>query len=138
MLQRLKEYIDYKGVSTSRFEKSIGMSNASFGKSLKNNGTIGADKLEIILNVYADLDLYWLVTGKGEMIKSYESNAIPSIVEEKPPNFKSIQVYEKRIRTQEETIETLQRYIRVLEDKLNKKQMNDEVPEEPGQKRKAG
>ena len=46
ILQRIKEYIDLKGISISAFEKSIGMSNASFGRSLKNNGAIGTDKLE--------------------------------------------------------------------------------------------
>lgn len=69
MLERLKQYIDYKGISVSAFEKSIGMSNASFGKSLKNHGTIGANKLETILNVYSDLNPVWLLTGEGQMLK---------------------------------------------------------------------
>ena len=69
MLERLKQYIDYKGISISAFEKSIGMSNASFGKSLKNHGTIGANKLETILNVYSDLNPVWLLTGQGQMLK---------------------------------------------------------------------
>lgn len=47
ILDRIKDYIDKKGISIAAFEKSIGMSNASFGKSLKNNGAIGTDKLEI-------------------------------------------------------------------------------------------
>lgn len=70
ILNRIKEYIDFKDISISAFEKSIGMSNASFGKSLKNNGAIGTDKLENILNVYPDISLEWLLTGKGEMIKN--------------------------------------------------------------------
>ena len=70
ILERLKEYIDSKGISVSAFEKSIGMSNASFGKSLKNKGAIGTDKLENILIVYPDLSPDWLLTGRGEMIKS--------------------------------------------------------------------
>lgn len=46
VLERIKEYIDYKGITISAFEKSIGMSNASFGKSLKSGKGIGSDKLE--------------------------------------------------------------------------------------------
>ena len=68
ILERIKQYIDYKGISVAAFEKSIGMSNASFGKSLKNGGAIGTDKLENILSVYPDLNIIWLTTGRGEMI----------------------------------------------------------------------
>ena len=70
VVKRLKEYIDYKGLSIAYFEKSIGMSNASFGKSLKNNGSIGSDKLENILRIYADINTDWLLTGRGSMLKT--------------------------------------------------------------------
>lgn len=70
VLKRLKEYIDAKSLSIASFEKSIGMSNASFGKSLKNNGAIGSDKLENILKVYPDINPNWLLTGYGSMLKS--------------------------------------------------------------------
>ena len=69
VLQRLKEYIDRKGISVSAFEKSVGMSNASFGKSLKNGGAIGSDKLENILKIYPELNAEWLLTGSGNMIR---------------------------------------------------------------------
>lgn len=70
ILERLKEYIDYKGLSVAAFERSIGMANASFGKSLKNKGAIGSDKLEKILSVYNEISPDWLLTGKGSMLKS--------------------------------------------------------------------
>ena len=69
MIERIKKYIDYKGINISKFEKSIGMSNATFSKSLRNNGAIGTDKLEKILKIYEDLNPEWVVTGKGSMIK---------------------------------------------------------------------
>ncbi len=72
VLKRLKEFIDANGLSIAAFEKSIGMSNASFGKSLKNNGAIGSDKLENILIVYPDINPDWLLTGRGSMLKSEE------------------------------------------------------------------
>lgn len=69
VLERLKEYIDSKDISVAAFEKSIGMSNASFGKCLKKGGAIGTDKLENILRIYPDISASWLLTGDGEMIK---------------------------------------------------------------------
>lgn len=72
ILNRLKQYIDYRGISVAAFEKSIGMANASYRNSLKNNGTIGCDKLERILSVYPDINLEWLIRGKGSMLHSPE------------------------------------------------------------------
>ena len=69
MLTRIKQYIDFKGIKIATFERSIGMSNASFGKSLRNNGAIGSDKLEKILSVYTDISPEWLLTGQGSMLK---------------------------------------------------------------------
>lgn len=121
MLNRIKQYIDFKGVSVSAFEKSIGMSNASFGKSLKNGGTIGADKLEIILNVYPDLNLNWLITGKGEMIKT--TPFINIVSEPKSDYNKECQI----CKAKDQTITTLQLmtksqedFIKCLQDQLAK------------------
>lgn len=89
ILQRIKQYIDYKGISIAAFEKSIGMSNASFGKSLKTNGTIGCDKLEKILRVYTDINPTWVVTGVGNMLTESNTNVsnnnyINNLCAEKP------------------------------------------------------
>ena len=67
-LQRLKKFIEFKKLSISSFEKSVGFSNGSFASQLKNNKTIGVDKLEKILNVYPELSSEWVLTGKGDMI----------------------------------------------------------------------
>lgn len=68
ILERIKQYIDRKNITIAAFERSIGMSNASFGKSLKNKGAIGTDKLENILTVYPDISPIWILTGAGNMI----------------------------------------------------------------------
>lgn len=70
ILERIKQYIDYKSISVAAFEKSIGMSNASFGKCLKKGGAIGTDKLENILSVYSDISPNWLLTGNGTMLRN--------------------------------------------------------------------
>lgn len=69
-LVRIKEFIDFKGLSVSLFEKEVGMSNGSFASQLKNNKTIGVDKLENILKKHSQLSPEWLLTGKGTMLKN--------------------------------------------------------------------
>lgn len=73
IVRRIKQFIDAKGISIASFERSIGMSNASFGKSYKNGGAIGSDKIENILSVYPDINPSWLLTGRGNMLKSEEA-----------------------------------------------------------------
>lgn len=76
-VNRIKTYLDYKGISVAAFEKSIGMSNASFAKSLKNGGAIGSDKLERILDTYADLSAEWLLRGQGDMLRENNHTVTP-------------------------------------------------------------
>ena len=68
IVENLKKFIDSKGISIAAFEKSIGMSNNSFRKSLNSGGNIGSDKLENILKIYPDLNPSWVLTGNGEML----------------------------------------------------------------------
>lgn len=81
ILERLKEYIDYRGISVAAFERSIGMANASFGKSLKNKGAIGTDKLEKILSIYPEISPNWLLMGIGEMIITKRTPENPNVQE---------------------------------------------------------
>ena len=113
MLNRIKQYIDLKGLSVSKFEKSIGMSNASFGKSLKSGGTIGCDKLGIILNTYPDINIEWILTGRGVMLKSDQPKAVENndtcpICKEKD---KRIEQLEHQIKRYENDIDWLKTQI---------------------------
>ncbi|WP_394772639.1 helix-turn-helix transcriptional regulator [Flavobacterium sp.] len=77
-IQRIKQYLDYKGIRVSVLEREVGMSNGSFASQLKKNKTIGIDKLENILSRYRDINIEWLMTGDGNMIKwdvLHEKNA---------------------------------------------------------------
>ncbi len=68
MLNRLKQYIEAKGMTVAYVEKMLGMSNGALSKPIKNHTAIGSDKLENILAFCGDLSLKWLFTGQGEML----------------------------------------------------------------------
>lgn len=119
ILERLKQYIDFKGISVAAFERSIGMANASFGKSLKKQGAIGTDKLENILNIYPDISPAWLLKGEGNMILTGE---VSQPTQEPAPTYLLNMVNEKdlTIREQAEEIGELRERIRQLEQRLEK------------------
>lgn len=84
VIEKLEEYMNYKGISIAAFERSIGMSNASLSKAIKNKGAIGTDKLENILTTYPDISPEWLLTGRGEMLKSNTYNIPADLVKTDP------------------------------------------------------
>ncbi len=69
-VQRLKQYLEAKGVSPSAFYSATGLSNGY----LNNVKVLGADKLEIILRYYPDLNALWIITGKGSMYNPKTKN----------------------------------------------------------------
>lgn len=65
--QRLIEFIKQDGLSQSRFEKAVGLSNGYVNNISKG---IGADKLQRITEKFPYLNAEWLLTGEGEMLKT--------------------------------------------------------------------
>lgn len=117
ILERLKEYIDKKGITIAAFERSIGMSNASFGKSLKNGKAIGTDKLENILRMYQDINLIWLLTGQGEMLREEVIQPSPSLPEDSFI-YKMYQEKEKQVQQLTEELRAMERKVGNLEAEL--------------------
>lgn len=114
-LHRIKKYLDFKGINISSFEKSVDFSNGSFASQLKKNKTIGVDKLENIVKNYPDLDVYWLLTGKGKMIAKILKNEL-SVETEVSPN--ESELLKEIVESQKETIQTQRELIYALKNKL--------------------
>ena len=65
MKERILQFIEYKKISKNKFYKETGLSNGILDK----QGGISSDSLEKIYCVYPEINLDWLLTGKGEMFK---------------------------------------------------------------------
>lgn len=75
--ERVKIYLEHKKMPISVFEKSI---NASNGYVNSISKSIGLDKIELILENYPNLNIEWLLTGKGSMLKADAKTNISQII----------------------------------------------------------
>lgn len=81
--KRLKEFIGIQRISVREFERRCGL-----GNSFVNNigSTIGADKLENIIQQFPSLNRTWLLSGEGEMLKQ-DNSALPVDIEQGIPYY---------------------------------------------------
>ena len=68
-IERIAIYIHFKKISPHAFEKKIELSNGYFSKQLRHLGSVGSDILIRIYQAYPDLDILWVLTGEGQMLK---------------------------------------------------------------------
>ena len=68
-IDRLYEWVDFKGDSIYKLSKEIEVSNGYFSKQKQSNGAISSNIIEKIVSYYTDLDANWFLTGKGEKTK---------------------------------------------------------------------
>lgn len=69
--ERLKKFIKSENLTVVQFEKSISVSNGYVNGMV--NG-IGNSKLNKILELYPNLNIQWLLTGDGSMLKKLKTN----------------------------------------------------------------
>ena len=69
--ERLLKFIDYRGMDKALFERNVGLSNGFVDKSGDNTRSSSLDKISI---TYPELNVSWLRTGEGEMLKGNSTN----------------------------------------------------------------
>ncbi|MDR0573038.1 MAG: hypothetical protein LBG96_03230 [Tannerella sp.] len=71
MKKRLLDFLAYSGISQKKFEVNCGLSNGFVDKV---GDSIRTNNLNKISTVYPDLNINWLKTGEGSMLKSDPNN----------------------------------------------------------------
>jgi len=67
--ERVIKVIEYKGIPKEEFYKKIGMTSANFRGNAKKT-PLNSSAIENILSEIPDINIEWLITGKGKMLKS--------------------------------------------------------------------
>ena len=71
-IERLYNYIDSRGYKPTTFEKEIGLSSGYLSVQKKRNADIGETVINKINDYCQDLNIEWLLTGRGEMLRNTE------------------------------------------------------------------
>ncbi len=66
-VHRIIELISELKLSARQFDISIGTANGYILRMQKNNASVGSDVIERIIKEYPQVNLVWLITGKGDM-----------------------------------------------------------------------
>jgi len=123
MIERLHKFIKSQGLSTRAFELSISASDGMIRRAISNKTDIQSKWLCAIADKYHDLNIDWLLTGKGYMLKSDIKDEAPPPT---PTDDKS-SIYYNMYKEQQSEIRSLIEGIGVLKERLRQYQSQIET-----------
>jgi hypothetical protein len=107
-IDRTIQFIEFKGIKKSSFYKNTGLSNGYLDKVKE----LGADKILSIISFYTELNIEWLITGEGEMLKQEGNNETLGSLNESNTGHSTNH-------TKDELIMTQRKYINKLEQEID-------------------
>ena len=82
MNNRLQRFLDAENITQSQLAERLGVAKASISHILAGRNKPGFDFIQSMAQNYPDLNLDWLIAGKGNMYKSQNSPQAPQLSEE--------------------------------------------------------
>jgi len=76
--ERLQKVIDFYGESASGFAEKIGVQRSSISHILSGRNKPSLDFVMKVLHSYPEVELYWLMNGKGEFPSQPQISESPS------------------------------------------------------------
>ena len=126
MKDRLKKFIDYLGVSINQFEVLINVGNGAIYHAMNGRNGLTMATILKILDKYPNLNIDWLVTGRGSMLvknceKGVEKGQNPPQKTTDDENFSPlVEFLTAQLREKDARIETLAAEAALLRAQLEK------------------
>ncbi|SCD21287.1 Hypothetical protein PSM36_2485 [Proteiniphilum saccharofermentans] len=70
ILYRIQQIADYENVKITALERKIGASKGVLSRAINNGTDIQAKWIQLIVENYPRYNTEWLITGRGEMLRS--------------------------------------------------------------------
>lgn len=105
MIERIKEIMSHYNLSVNAFSAKIGANQVTINQQMNGDRKVSLDTILKIVNSFDLISSQWLLTGKGEMLKTSTSQeALPPITNER-----LLSIIESQQRTIENLSNSLQR-----------------------------
>jgi len=114
--ERIMAFVKSQRISNSEFCRTIGVSNA-FISSMRVS--LQPDKIESIALNYPQLNVDWLLTGEGQMLKSESTNPTINVME----NQTLVEELRDRITSLEKQLNEKQQFCEFLMKQINELQL---------------
>lgn len=111
---RIRLFLEYKGISQNAFERACGFSH---GYVCNIRRAPSEDACSLIVRQYPELNAIWLKTGEGEMLNETASR-LPILENERSRYMEMIRVRNKRISDLEKLVVILQAEIDNLKNNV--------------------
>jgi hypothetical protein len=96
MIERLRQIIEYYGLTTRQFEQKIFASSGQIYKYLSRGGGLNSDTLIKILENCQQISPDWLLLGRGKMLRQNDANLHQNEPKNDPFEGKNVKNIEKR------------------------------------------
>jgi len=125
-IKRLEILLDYYGLNASSFADKIGVQRSSLSHLLSGRNKPSLDFILKILDVFPEVDLYWVLNGKGTFPKSeLQTN---QIIATPTPSFNNLIVENKMEKNSELPSEDLTNQKNLPDEKLETNFFNTQNP----------
>ena len=101
--ERLKEFVSKQGLGQNAFEKKVGI---AVGYLASKSVSVTSDTIEKVIENFPNLNLDWLITGEGEMLKNSGANENNTSFINVDDDLNTIEM-EKKIKRLEASIDAL-------------------------------
>ncbi|UII81910.1 helix-turn-helix transcriptional regulator [Flagellimonas sp. CMM7] len=92
IIERIQTVIDHYGLTISSFADKIGVQRSSISHLLKGRNRPSLDFVMKVVQTYPEVNLYWLLNGKGNFPNSLQNEDSPT------PNPPSISIEKSNVR----------------------------------------
>ena len=121
IINRIFAYLKQKGIPHTRFEKDLGLSNGYLKIQEKRRADLGESVILKIVDYCIDLDIVWLLTGRGSMLRNDGSVR----TREESIDTESSLVY-KMYKEKDDENKTLIKQNAVLEERIRQLEVDNE------------
>lgn len=84
MKDRIRQIMEYEGLNAAQFSKKVQINGSALSHILNDRNLPSSSALMRIISACPEIDVEWLMTGKGEMLKAENGSDYPVLFPENP------------------------------------------------------